>query len=159
MLLHFTYLCTDIINIILLLYAGGLPCENFAVGISNRTRVKDDQFDATSFLGRDHRPFNARLKSPRDRGWCSTVSGRQNSYLEINLERDLAFCGIRIQGAARGHVNSFQLRFARDKRGPFVPFGTVRNNPSVEVLFCNSSIGQVFLLEIDQKNVEAECKG
>ena len=85
--------------------------------------------NASTFLGRDHLPSNARLKSPDDRGWCASSKGARNSYLEIDLKRDYAFCGIRIQGAARGHVDSFQLRFAHDKRGPFIPVDTVRDNP------------------------------
>lgn len=90
---------------------------------------------ASTFLGNDFRPFNARLASPRDRGWCASADGAQGSYLEIDLERDFAFCGIRLQGAAHGHVNSFQLRFALDEEGPFIPFGTVRDNPAEKALF------------------------
>ena len=126
---------------ILLLYIGGLPCENFGVGIGNRAKVKDSQMTASTFLGNDHRAFNARLASPIDRGWCASDSEALNSYLEIDLERDFAFCGIRIQGAAHGHVDSFQLRFARDKEGPFIRFGTVSDNPAEEALFWKRSLG------------------
>lgn len=111
---------------------GGLPCENFGVGISDRARVGNSQINATSFLGNDYRPFNARLESPLDRGWCASASGALNSYLEIDLERDFVFCGIRLQGAAHGHVNSFQLRFARNTRGPFILFGTTFNRFTAE---------------------------
>lgn len=103
---------------------GGLPCENFGVGIGDRAKVKNSQMTASTVLGSDYRAFNARLDSPIDRGWCASANGAQGSYLEIDLERDYAFCGIRIQGAAHGHVNTFQLRFARDKEGSFIPFGT-----------------------------------
>ena len=96
--------------------------------------------NASTFLGRDHLPSNARLKSPDDRGWCASSKGARNSYLEIDLKRDYAFCGIRIQGAARGHVDSFQLRFAHDKRGPFIPVDTVRDNPAEKALFWKRSL-------------------
>ena len=161
--------CTDVI---ILLYTGGLPCENFGVGIGDRAKVKNSQMTASTFLGRDHRPFNARLGSPIDRGWCPAAAGVRDSYLEINLERDFAFCGIRIQGAAHGHVNSFQLRFARDEEGPFIPFGTVRDDvTTANSLQCRRyfgtgrSIDQVFDSAIlycdwmiDRQRVGAECR-
>lgn len=81
---------------------------------------------ASSFLGNDHRPFNARLRSPIDRGWCASRAGTRGSYLQIDLERDYAFCGIRVQGAKHGHVNTFELRFARGRGDPFIPYGVVR---------------------------------
>jgi len=102
---------------------GGFPCENFAVGIGERARVKDKQMTASSFLGNDHRPFNARLRSPIDRGWCASRAGTRGSYLQIDLERDYSFCGIRVQGAKHGHVNTFELRFARGRGDPFIPYG------------------------------------
>jgi len=141
-------MCTDVI---LLLYTGGLPCENFGVGIGDRAKVKNSQMTASTVLGSDYRAFNARLDSPIDRGWCASANGAQGSYLEIDLERDYAFCGIRIQGAAHGHVNTFQLRFARDKEGSFIPFGTVRDDVTTEdslqcrrYLGTDRSIDQVF---------------
>ena len=115
-----------------LFYTGGLPCENFGVGIGNRARVKDSQMTASSTLGTDFSPFHARLGSARDRGWCASA-GTLNNYLEIDLERDYVFCGIRVQGGAHGHVNTFQLRFARGKGDSFVPFGKVRDGATTEL--------------------------
>lgn len=82
---------------------------------------------ASTFLGSDHRPFNARLESPIDRGWCPSTDDTLGSYLEIDLERDFAFCGIRVQGAKHGHVDTFELRFSRGRGGPFIPYGVVRD--------------------------------
>ena len=82
---------------------------------------------ASTVLGNDYRAFNARLDSPLDKGWCTSATGTRNSYLEIDLEREIAFCGIRIQGAAHGHVNAFQLRFASGRGNPFIPYFRVRD--------------------------------
>jgi len=109
-----------------LLYTGGFPCENFGVGIGDRSKVDDSQLTASTFLGNRFRAFNARLDSPGDNGWCSSFAGREGSYLEIDLRRDFAFCGIRLQGGDHGHVDTFQLRFAGAKEGPFTLFDTVR---------------------------------
>lgn len=120
--------CTDVI---VLFYTGALPCENFDVGIGDRARVKDSQMTASSSLGRNFRPFHARLASARDRGWCASTE-TLNTYLEIDLERDYVFCGIRVQGGTHGHVNTFQLRFARGKEGSFIPYDKVRDGVTTE---------------------------
>ena len=115
-------------DVILLLYTGGLPCENFGVGIGDRSIVRNSQMTASTFLGSDYRAFNARLDSSIDKGWCTSASGRVGSYLQINLERNFVFCGIRLQGAVHGHIDTFELRFAQSIEGPFIPFGRVRDD-------------------------------
>ncbi|KAL9954146.1 hypothetical protein ACROYT_G041645 [Oculina patagonica] len=105
--------------------AEGQGCSRFAVGISNIEKVRDDQITASSSLGEVNRPWHARLGETRGDGWCAAQGRARRQYLEIDLEKDFVFCGITVQGGFHGHVDDFELEFARQKGGAFTPYGRV----------------------------------
>lgn len=99
------------------------------MGISNRTIVKDYQITASSSLGPENEPYHARIGSAIGDGWCAATGGQNREYLEIDLERDYAFCGINVQGGFHGHVETFQLAFAQKEGAPFILYrGKVRDH-------------------------------
>ena len=104
----------------------GQRCSRFAVGISNAKEVIDDQFTASSSLGPENEAWHARIGGIEGDGWCAARGTINRQYLQVDLKKDYVFCGITVQGGFHGHVDGFELEFARKEGGPFTPYRRVR---------------------------------
>lgn len=114
------------LNVVALIVTGQ-RCQDFAVGISDVAKVRNDQMTASSSLGNANRPYFARIGSAAGDGWCTAQTPGVREYLQVDLEKDFVFCGIMVQGGFHGHVDTFQLEFSRKIGGSFIQYGKVRD--------------------------------
>lgn len=91
----------------------GQRCQNFNIGFSERNKIPDNKFTASSSLSSETSPHHARIGDVQGEGWCAANKG-DNEYLQVDMGRDYVVCGVIVQGGSFGNVESFDLEFSTD---------------------------------------------
>ena len=87
-------------------------CFKNAVGIVNQSVIPDDQMKSSSNLPGTY-AFYGRLHA--NPGWCAATSNNRNDWLQVDLGKDFALCGVATQGATfHAGVTDFQLSYSSD---------------------------------------------
>ena len=92
-------------------------CFSNPVGIASPSVILDRQITASSTNGKGNYAAYGRLNGDRGNGWCADVAGRNNEWLQVDLEQSIQACGLATQGDRRGTrkwVKAFKLSYSFD---------------------------------------------
>ena len=83
--------------------------------MASQSIIPDDQMTASSFssLGSNKSPYYGRLHGIK--AWCSETRNSINDWLQVDLGKEFALCGIATQGNILfSYVTNFKLSFSSD---------------------------------------------
>ena len=91
-------------------------CYTYPSGISDLSKIPDNQLTASTQYGSGYQAAYGRLNGDRGDGWCAKEASRTDDWLQVDLGKTVQVCGVATQGDRNGNewVTDFKLSYSSD---------------------------------------------